>query len=100
MKQIYDFDRKSPPVINENRLRAELERRRLQRQTALLAAGSLLIVFCLLLASLLLHRTAPLLSLACAAYVCIAVTGGAVITLVFTEKRRSLIKCMEQQSSL
>ena len=45
MNQIYNFEQHKPPVLNENMLRAELERRRLRWQTALVAvAGTLLLI--------------------------------------------------------
>lgn len=93
MKQIYNFDQSMPPAVNENRIRAELKRRQLQRETTLLAIGGLLILGCLFLAAVQLHEVAPLLSIACAAYICIATTGGSVIALVFAQKRRSLTQC-------
>ena len=43
MKQIYNFEQHKPPVLNENMLRAELERRRLRWQTALLALAGILL---------------------------------------------------------
>lgn len=96
MKQIYNFDKGAPPMINESMIRAEIERRQLQRETSLLSIASLLILGCLFLAALQLYETIPLLSFACAAYICIAVTGGSVIALVYTQKRRSLTQCIQQ----
>ncbi|MDF2655448.1 MAG: hypothetical protein K0R19_1922 [Bacillota bacterium] len=92
MKQIYDFNRKSPPVITENMIRAEMERLKLQRETALLATGSLLIVLCLFIMAVTLYDSMPLLSIACAVYIYVSAAGGSVIALVLTQKRRSLIK--------
>ena len=43
MKQIYDFDRYPPPVLNENMLRDKLEKRSKKRQIILLAAGGVLL---------------------------------------------------------
>lgn len=92
MKQIYDFEQNTPPVINENMIRAEIERRRLRWETALVAVGSLLTMCCLLLMAVQLYDIMPLLSFAYTMYVCVAVTGGSVIALVFVQKRRLLIK--------
>ena len=45
MKQIYDFEQRTPPVLNEQMLRAELERRKLRIQTAVaVLAGFLLMI--------------------------------------------------------
>lgn len=93
MKQIYDFEQAHPPVLNEHMLRTELKRRKVQRQTAWLALGSLLMLLCLSLIAIRLYAFNPLLSVACAIYVCIAITGGCVIALIFVQKRRSFIKC-------
>lgn len=92
MKQIYDFEQNTPPVINENMIRVEIERRRLRWETALVAVSSLLTMCCLLLMAVQLYEIMPLLSFACTMYVCVAVTGGGIITLVFQQKRRSIIK--------
>ena len=43
MKQIYNFEQYTPPVLNENMLREELEQRRLRWQTALLALAGILL---------------------------------------------------------
>ena len=37
MKPIYDFEQMNPPVLNESMLRAELEKRKLKKQTTLIA---------------------------------------------------------------
>lgn len=50
MKQIYDFEQRTPPVLNEQMLRAELERRKLRIQTAVaVLAGFLLMIAAVLL---------------------------------------------------
>lgn len=92
MKQIYNFEAKLPPVINEKKIRAEMERRKVQWETAILAVSSLLILFCLFLISIPLYHITPVLAVACITYICTAITGGSVIILVFIQKRRSLIK--------
>ena len=43
MKQIYNFEQHTPPVLNENMLRMEIERRKLHWQTALLFIAGLLL---------------------------------------------------------
>lgn len=93
MKQIYNFERKMPPVINENMLRAKIEQCRIRRITALLAVGSLLNLFCILLLAIPLYDISLVLFIACIVYVCSAVTGSSVIAIVFTQKRRSFQKC-------
>ena len=90
MKQIYHFEGKAPPVLRESILREELERRRLRRQTALLALGGMLSLFCLFLAAVSLYRIQPVLALGGMLYLCAAITGGCVLILVFMWKRREL----------
>ena len=85
MRQIYRFDGAEPPVLRESALRAELERRKLRRQTALLALGGLLSLLSLLLAAVLLYPVLPALS---GAYLCVAAAGAGVIAIVFVRNRR------------
>ena len=90
MKQIYHFDGKTPPVLRESVLREELERRRLRRQTTLLVLAGMLCLLCLFLTAGLLYPAYPALTLACVAYLCAAVTGACVLTVVFMQKRRKI----------
>lgn len=90
MKQIYRFDGKTPPVLRESALQAELERRRLGWQTTLLVLAGMLCLLCLFLTAGLLYPVYPTLTLACLAYLCAAVTGACVLTVVFMQKRREL----------
>lgn len=90
MKQIYRFDGETPPALRESILQKELERRRLRRQTALLALAGMLCLLCLFLTAGLLYPVYPALTLACAAYLSAAVTGACVLTVVFMQKRREL----------
>lgn len=90
MKQIYRFDGEMPPVLRETTLRAELERRRLRRQTTLLVLAGMLCLLCLFLTAGLLYPVYPALALACVVYLCAAVTGACVLTVVFMQKRRDL----------
>ena len=88
MRQIYRFDGARPPLLRESALRAELERRRVRRQTTLLALGGVLSLICLLLAAALLYPVAPAVSIACGAYLCAASAGAGVIAIVFAHHRR------------
>ena len=90
MKQIYRFDGQLPPALRERDLAAELERRRLRRQTALLVLAGMLSLFCLLLTGAVLYPVFPALSLACLVYFCAAVTGACILAVVFVQKRREL----------
>lgn len=91
MNQIYDFQKAEPPVLTEARLRAELERRRLRRETALVTLAAILTQLCLVVLSVVLYPVEPALSFVCAVYVCLSASGGGVLALVFAQKRRFLV---------
>ena len=86
MKQIYDFERRTPPVLNEQTLRAELERRRLRIQTTIAALAG----FLLMIAAVLLGYSAidwyPALTLLCFGYTILAATAGGVIAVIYSHK--------------
>lgn len=90
MKQIYRFDGNTPPILRESVLQEVLERRRLRRQTTLLVLAGMLCLLCLFLTAGLLYPVHPALTLACVVYLCAAVTGACVLTVVFMQKRREL----------
>ena len=86
MKQIYDFEQRTPPVLNEQMLRTELERRKLRVQpTVAVLAG-----FLLMIAAVLLGYSAidwyPVLSLLCFGYIITAAPGGGVIAVIYSRK--------------
>lgn len=86
MNQIYDFEQRMPPVLNEHVLRAELERRKLRFQTAI----AVLAGFLLMIAAVLLGYSAidwyPVLSLLCFGYIITAATGAGVIAIVYSHQ--------------
>lgn len=86
MKQIYNFEQQKPPVLNENMLRAELERRRLRWQTALIAVAGILIQVLLILLGLVTKNEYPMITAACLIYVVLSTTGGSVLAIVCTRK--------------
>lgn len=86
MKQIYDFEQNSPPVLNENMLRAELERRRLRWQTALIALAGILLQAVVVLAGLLVMADYPLITMIYLGYTIISFTGTGVLAVVATKK--------------
>lgn len=93
MKQIYHFDGKRPPVLRESALREALERRRLRRQTTLLALAGMLCLLCLALVAAALYPRYPVLALVCMLHLAAAVTGAGVISIVFVQKRRDIPCC-------
>ena len=91
MTQPYDFQRADPPVLTEAVLRAELDRRKVRRETALAILAAILTQLCLVVLSAALYPVDPALSFVCAVYVCLSASGGGVLALVFTQKRRFLV---------
>ena len=82
MKQIYNFNAKEPPVLNESMLKTELAKRQLRRQTAMAAIAGILIQVVLLLCAVLLAKDYIILSILCVAYVIFSTTGGTVIAII------------------
>lgn len=91
MKQIYNFEKFDPPALNEKMLQAEIEKRKIRKQTALLAMASILfqtIAFIIGMISIYIY---PLLAVICLVYVVISATGGGVIAIVYTRKGGAMI---------
>lgn len=91
MKQIYNFEQQKPPVLNENMLRAELERRRLRWQTALLALAGILLQVVAVLFGYSAIDWYPWISAICFGYVIISTTGCGVIAVAYSRKGGSPI---------
>lgn len=91
MKWTYDFEGSAPPPLSEASLQAELERRRLQRQTALLALASVLTQIAGLLLGVVLLAWQPLLAAVCLLYVLVSATGGGVIVVVLAGRKEALL---------
>lgn len=84
MRQIYHFERHDPPALNENMLRAELERRKLRRQTALLAVAGLLLQAAVALLGYSALDWYPWLSALCFAHVVVSTTGCGVVAVAYS----------------
>lgn len=91
MKQIYHFDHTPPPELTSKMLQAEIERRKIRRQTTVLAISGVLAELCLLITALILQPVNAVLSAVCFAYTCIAISGGGIIAIVFIHKRRNFL---------
>ena len=86
MKQIYNFEQQTPPALNENVLRAELERRRLRWQTALIAVAGLLIQILLVMLGIFVRNEYPLITVVCLTYVVLSTTGSGILAIVCTRE--------------
>ena len=82
MKQIYNFDAKQPPILNESTLRTELNKRKLHRQTTIATIAGILVQIALLLLAVLLSTDYVILSVCCVTYVIISATGSTVIAIL------------------
>ena len=82
MNRIYNFETKEPPVLTESMLRAELDKRRIRRQTAMAAVAGILIQIVFLLCAVLLAKEYIFLSALCVAYVILSATGGTIIAII------------------
>jgi len=78
----------NPPCLNERYLRKEAERRKLQRQTILLAVAAILSQMVILLFGILMWQIQPVIAFVCILYVLTATLSGSVIMIAFTMKRR------------
>ncbi len=86
MKQIYNFEAKQPPVVNESMLKAELAKRQLRRQTTMAAIAGILTQIVFLLFAFLLAETSPLLAVCCVIYVILSATGGTVVAIFMNSR--------------
>ncbi len=86
MKQVFDFEQFTPPVLNERLLRRELEKRAERRRTVLLAAAGALFQVLFILLGLLCWNTFPALTLACIGFAVASAAGSGVIAIVYVQK--------------
>ena len=88
MTQFYDFSAHRPPILTQETLRAEADRRRVRRQTLILTLAALATQGILVVLGLMLAPTQPLAALACLGYVCLSVSGGGLAALIVQKERR------------
>lgn len=86
MKQTFDFEQFDPPILNENILRRELEKRAERRRTVLLTIAGALLQAVFVLLGLLCWSTAPALALACIGFAIVSMVGSGVITIIYAQR--------------
>lgn len=86
MRQIYDFEQKNPPILNENMLRNTLEKRRAQKQTVALAIAGVLVQILVLLLGFIVGEIYPVAAMLSICYVIISMMGSSVIAVMFVKK--------------
>lgn len=90
MRMPYDFERCAPPRLTESSLRAELERRRLRRQTAVLALAAVLLqTAALLLGVHFLAEGLVVPGIACIGYAALSAAGGGVMALLVSGREEA-----------
>ena len=90
MKQIYNFEQHTPPVLNESMLLKEIEKRKTQRQTLLLTLASILMQAVVIMLGIFVYDFYPIVTIGCIVYVVIATVSSGALAFAFTKKRGSL----------
>lgn len=86
MKQAFEFERFTPPALNENILRRKLEQRDQRRRTVLLTTAGALFELLFVLLGLLNWYAVPALALASIGFAVVSVVGSGVIAIVYAQK--------------
>ncbi len=86
MKQTFNFEQFTPPVLNERLLRRELEKRAERWRTVLLAVTGALFQAVFILLGLLFWNIIPALTMACIGFAVVSVVGSGVITIIYVQK--------------
>lgn len=86
MKQIYNFDSQTPPVLNENMLRNRQEKKKKNTEHTLLIIACFLIQFAVALFGYSAIDWYPEITLLCYGYVLISTTGGIIIAFTYTQR--------------
>ena len=86
MKQAFEFERFTPPVLNESMLRRELEKRAERRRTILLTVAGALFETVFILLGLLGWYAVPTLALACISFAVVSMVGSGVIAIIYAQK--------------
>ena len=86
MKQIYNFEQHTPPVLNENMIHSQIERRKLQWQTTLLVLAGILIQIVVALFGYSAVDWYPWISVVCFVYIVVSLTGCGVVAVAYSRK--------------
>lgn len=91
MNQIYNFEGARPPVLNENMLRAERERRKARLLAILFAVAAAIVLLCIAVFAKMVAQSAPVAALVCVAYVAISVVGSGTAAIVYAQKGGAIV---------
>lgn len=92
MKQIYSFDKGAPPYIDEDIIKAELEKRQLRIYFSIIAVAVVLMQSAALLLGYMAYPFMPELTLACVLFSVFSLFSAMVVFVLFN-KIRGDIKC-------
>lgn len=86
MERIYDFEQNTPPTLNERMLQAELNRRKLRWQTALLVVAGILFQIVVAVLGYSALDWYPLISMFCMTYVIISTISCGALAVACARK--------------
>jgi len=86
MEQIYNFEACKPPILNENMLRMEAERRSARRFVILFALAACLLLCMAVWFALFIAEYAPITAFVCVAYAAVSLLGGSAAAIVYAQK--------------
>lgn len=86
MDQIYNFEGVRPPVLNENMLRAERERRKAQLLVVLFIVAAAIVMLCIVTFTNMVAEFTPVAALVCIGYVVISVLVSGTAAIMYAQK--------------
>ena len=86
MNQIYNFEQNEPPIVNENMLRARLDKKKAVRNASIVAVASVMLQMMTLLLGILMYSQYPIITFLCVSYVVVSMVGASVISIVYSKK--------------
>lgn len=90
MEQIYNFEGAKPPILNENMLKAEAERREARRLAVLFTLASVFLMALVVWFAVSIAEYAPITAFVCAAYAAVSLLGGSAAAIVYAQKGGAL----------
>lgn len=91
MNQIYNFEIKNPPVINESILQNELDRRKTKLQTLTLILAGIFIQFIVAIFGFAAADFYPLITVLCVIYVLLSIAGSGIMAGVYIKRREGAV---------
>lgn len=82
-KQLFDFEKSQPPMLNEFMLRQESEHRKLMKQIRILRISAVLMALCLALFAFFVAPKSIIIAIASIIILCVSMIGYGVITILF-----------------